>query len=180
MFDQLTAFPEIILRSSVVYLAILIGFRIAGKRHISQLSLVDFALVLLVSNAVQNAMVGNDTSLTGGLFAAATLICINLLLTRFVFKSNRFGKALQGEARLLIHNGIAIQHNLDIEEISQDELEESIREHGIETIAEVKVAVIELDGSISIVPFQSQGKPTSHRSTNVQKRRRSRRGLKPS
>jgi uncharacterized membrane protein YcaP (DUF421 family) len=180
MFDPINAFPEIILRSSIVYLAILIGFRLAGKRHISQLSLVDFALVLLVSNAVQNAMVGSDSSLTGGLVAAATLLIVNLILTRLVFKNQRVSRAIQGEARILIHNGVVIQHNLDLEEISEEEIEESVREHGIENISEVKIAVIELDGSISIVPFQSQGATVGHRSTTIQKRRRSRRGLKPS
>src|SRR3954468_13896337 len=77
-----TSLLEIVLRSAVVYLIILVGFRLAGKRHISQLSLLDFALILLVSNAVQNAMVGTDTSLLGGNIAAFTLIAINVVLTR--------------------------------------------------------------------------------------------------
>ena len=87
MFGDYHQFPEIILRSVVVYLVILIGFRIAGKRHISQLSLVDFALFLLISNAVQNAMVGSDTSLLGGVIAAASLLLTNLVLSKSIFKS---------------------------------------------------------------------------------------------
>jgi len=180
MFDSVSAFPEIILRSAVVYLMIIVGFRFAGKRHISQLSLIDFALILLVSNAVQNAMVGNDSSLTGGLVAALTLLIINIVLTRFVFKSNRLSRALQGEPRILILNGHTLEHNMDLEEISMNEIEESVREHGLENVEAVKIAVLELDGSISVVPFEASGKSTSHRSTNVQKRRRTRRGLKPS
>src|SRR5436190_12108040 len=95
----------IVLRSTVVYLVMLGGFRLAGKRHISQLSLLDFALILLVSNAVQNAMVGNDTSLTGGIVAAATLISLNVILTRLFFRDERMAHLLGGEPRLLVRNG---------------------------------------------------------------------------
>src|ERR1041385_6344894 len=90
---SLIGLAEIVARCAVVYLVILVGFRLAGKRHISQLSILDFALVLLVSNAVQNAMVGNDTTLVGGVLAALTLIAINVLLTRFLFKRERDRKS---------------------------------------------------------------------------------------
>ncbi|HZK76416.1 MAG TPA: hypothetical protein VFD13_05855 [Candidatus Kapabacteria bacterium] len=101
-FDSMVA---IVVRSTVVYLVILAGFRLAGKRHISQLSLVDFALILLVSNAVQNAMVGGDTSLLGGIVAATTLILINVLLTKFLFRETKLGRIITGEPRLLVRNG---------------------------------------------------------------------------
>jgi len=78
---HLPPYVEIILRSAIVYMAIFLALRIAGKRHLSQLSLLDFVLILLVSNAVQNAMVGNNTSLAGGLVAGVTLIFLNGLIT---------------------------------------------------------------------------------------------------
>src|SRR5438552_18957435 len=125
-FDSLIA---IVVRSAVVYLVILAGFRLAGKRHISQLSLVDFALILLVSNAVQNAMVGNDTTLVGGIVAASTLILINVILTRVLFRGTKFAKLVAGEPRLLVRNGRYVMSNLQHEEIRPEELEEQIREH---------------------------------------------------
>ena len=126
---------EIVLRSSVVYLFILLGFRLAGKRHISQLSLIDFALILLVSNAVQNAMVGTDTTLVGGIIAAGTLILINVILTKAVFGREGFAKLVSGEPRLLIRNGNYVMSNLAHESIRPEELEEQIREHGFNDIS---------------------------------------------
>src|SRR4051812_38534165 len=102
---------EIAIRSSIVYLVILIGFRLAGKRHISQLSILDFALVLLVSNAVQNAMVGNDTTVVGGVIAALTLLAINVILTRILFNRQGVAHLLSGEPRLLVRNGRFIMSN---------------------------------------------------------------------
>jgi uncharacterized membrane protein YcaP (DUF421 family) len=175
---------DIVVRSAVVYLFILIGFRIAGKRHISQLSLVDFALILLVSNAVQNAMVGNDSSLLGGMVAAGTLILINVVLTKFLFKDTKFGKFITGEPRLLVRNGRFVESNLAKEEIRPEELQEQIREHGFTDITEVKTCILEMDGSISVLPYNKDGKQESHSVHEhnipfVRRRHRTRRGLQP-
>src|SRR6187549_3987626 len=91
---------EIPLRSAVVYVLLLAGLRLAGKRHAGQLSPHDFVLILLVSNAVQNAMVGEDTTVHGGLIAAATLIVLNTLLSRFVLQHERVNRFLTGEPTL--------------------------------------------------------------------------------
>src|SRR3954447_22321417 len=91
----------LMLRSSTVYLCILAALRVAGKRSMGQLSPHDFVLILLVSNAVQNAMVGDDTTLHGGLIAAVTLIAINVVLTRFAFRHERLSHLLQGQPTLL-------------------------------------------------------------------------------
>ncbi|MEP7235470.1 MAG: YetF domain-containing protein [Ignavibacteriota bacterium] len=157
MLGDYNQFPEIILRSVVVYLIIIFAFRLAGKRHISQLSLVDFALILLISNAVQNAMVGNDTSLAGGLVAALSLLATNLLLTRFVFKSKGGRDLLVGEPRLLVRNSVVIESALNSEDLSEEDLTEAIREHGINSLKEVRTAILELDGSISIIPYPHKG-----------------------
>ena len=179
MFGPLSSLPEIILRSVVVYLTIIIAFRAVGKRHISQLSLVDFALVLLVSNAVQNAMVGNDSSLTGGIVAALTLILINVLLTKLVLKNEQISEVIQGEPALLVRNGRPSLPILMHENIRIEELEEAIREHGIASIEEVKAAILELDGSISVIPFTTDGSHVEHHLPPLSRRKRSRRGLKP-
>ena len=163
----------------MVYLVILVGFRLAGKRHISQLSILDFALVLLVSNAVQNAMVGNDTTLVGGVLAALTLIAINVLLTRFLFKRESIAKLLAGEPRLLVRNGRFVTSNLDHESIRPEEIEEQIREHGFGDVSEVRTAILEMDGSISVIPYDKEGKHIEHHLPFVRHRHRSRRGLRP-
>jgi uncharacterized membrane protein YcaP (DUF421 family) len=169
-----------VLRSSLVYLAILAALRIAGKRHVAQLSVVDFVLVLLVSNAVQNAMVGPDTSLAGGLVAALTLIFVNLLLTRLVIRDERLGAFLEGEPSLLVRNGKILENHLAREGIRRAELEAAIREHGFSSVKDCQVAILEIDGSISVVPFGVEVKgeihlPPLHRSH----RRAGRRGNRP-
>ena len=169
-----------VLRSSLVYPAILVALRIAGKRHVAQLSIVDFVLVLLVSNAVQNAMVGPDTSLAGGLAAAVTLIFVNLLLTRLVIRNERLGAFLEGEPTLLVRNGKILENHLAREGIRRAELEAAIREHGLSSEKECRVAILEIDGSISVVPFgvEVQGElrlpPLPHH-----RRRAGRRGNRP-
>ncbi len=170
---------EIVVRSTVVYLVILAGFRLAGKRHISQLSLVDFALILLVSNAVQNAMVGNDTSLLGGIVAACTLILINVILTKLLFRETKLGRFITGEPRLLVRNGQFVMSNCIKESIRTEELEEQIREHGFKDISEVQTAILEMDGSISILPYDKEGKHEEHKMPFIRRRHRTRRGLQP-
>ncbi len=159
MFDlgglHFSTLGNTILRSFLVYLAILAALRLAGKRHVGQLSLVDFVLVLLVSNAVQNAMVGSDTSLAGGLVAALTLITLNLLLTKLVLRSERLGSALEGQPSLLVRNGKIIEDHLIREGIRAAELEAAIREHGFEDASSCRTVIQEIDGSISVVPYES-------------------------
>jgi uncharacterized membrane protein YcaP (DUF421 family) len=175
MIGSLASLPEIILRSTVVYLALIIAFRVAGKRHISQLTIIDFTLVLLVSNAVQNAMVGTDSSLTGGIVAAITLILINVTLTKVIFKNENLGKIFKGVPTLLMSRGVTLPGNLAREDIRQDELEEAIREHGISDTRSVETAVLELDGSISIIAREKEGVHKLHILPPIQKRRRGRR-----
>jgi uncharacterized membrane protein YcaP (DUF421 family) len=119
-----------ILRSLAVYVAVVVALRFAGKRHMGQLSIADFVLILLVSNSVQNAMVGSDTSLAGGLVAAITLISVNLLLTRLTLNSRQLATAIEGEPTLLVRNGEVLDSHLKREGIRNEELEAVIREHG--------------------------------------------------
>ena len=169
---------RIALRSACVYLAVLGALRLVGKRHVAQLSLVDFVLVLLVSNAVQNAMVGSeDASVTGGLAAAFTLILINQALTRLLLRNSRLSSILEGEPTLLIRDGVVLENHLARECLRREELEEAIREHGIETVAGVKQAILEIDGSISILPVGAQHE---QRVPPLRRHRRSaRRGTRP-
>jgi uncharacterized membrane protein YcaP (DUF421 family) len=143
---------EILLRTAAVYLVILVGLRLAGKREIGQLTVFDLVVLLLISNAVQNAMVGPDTSLVGGLLAAVVLLLVNALVARLRYKSPRLRHWLEGTPTLLALHGEVISANLRREGIDEDILSAALREHGIVDISGVEMAVLETDGSISVVP----------------------------
>lgn len=142
---------NIIVRSLCVYLFMVAGIRIFGKNQLSQLNAGDVVLLLLISNAVQNAMVGENTSLEGGLIAAFVLFLANFLLKKLMFKNPKVKSFLESDPIILIKDGKVLAENLEKAEISMDELEESIREHGVETVAEVRLSVMEVDGNISVV-----------------------------
>jgi uncharacterized membrane protein YcaP (DUF421 family) len=138
-------------RTVVVYVFILVGFRISGKREVGQLAPFDFALILLIANAVQNAMVGPDSSLVGGLAAAAVLLTLNSALGQLAVHNRKIEKLLRGEARVLISRGHVYKTHLEREGLSHEELMQALRENGCGTIEECRLAVLEVDGTISVV-----------------------------
>ncbi|HEX3044338.1 MAG TPA: YetF domain-containing protein [Bacillota bacterium] len=142
---------QIVLSSAAVYLFIVIAIRLFGKKELSQLSIVDLVFILLISNAVQNAMVGGDNTLIGGLVAAGALFVVNYLFKFILYRFPRFGRFVQGEAVILIYKGKLQHGNLHKAKLTIDEINEAIREHGVGTIAEVDLAVLEIDGNISIL-----------------------------
>ena len=142
---------DIMIRSVSVYLFMLIAIRLSGKKEISQLSIVDLVLILLISNAVQNAMVGPDSSLVGGIVAAATLFVLNYLIKLLVYRFPKIGSIMEGEEVMLIYKGNVIEEALKKERISFKELESAVREHGVENYKEVDLAILELNGSISVI-----------------------------
>ncbi|MFI5250822.1 MAG: DUF421 domain-containing protein [Bacteroidota bacterium] len=146
---------NIVLRCTVVYIVILVGLRIVGKRHVGQLSILDFVLILLVSNAVQNAMVGDNTTLWGGIIAAGTLLLINYLFSLVFYRWGIAERFFEGTPTLLVHNGDIIKPHLAQEKITEEELERAIREHGIDSAREVKTAIMEADGTISVIGKQN-------------------------
>lgn len=141
----------VVLRTAVVYLAILLGLRLAGKREVGQMTPFDLVLLLLLSNAVQNAMVGSDSSLVGGLAAAAVLILLNVIVGRLSARSAGFRGIVKGHSRLLVNRGVVVQVNLDDEGITHDDLMQALREHGVATLEDVRLAVLEVDGTISVL-----------------------------
>ena len=153
---------EIVLRTVVVYLVILVGLRLSGKREIGQMTVFDLVVLLLISNAVQNAMVGPDTSLTGGILAAAVLLVANALLARVRVRWPRLKKWVEGSPTLLVLHGEVISDHLRREGLDQETLETALREHGIGELADVEMAVLEIDGSISVVPASSEMKRVKH------------------
>jgi len=170
------SFPnlDIVVRSAVVYIVVILGLRLLGKKHVAQLSIIDLVLILLLSNAVQNAMVGDDSSLVGGILAAATLLGLNFVFTFILYRFRLADKIFEGTPTLLVHNGQAILSHLAQEKITADELDRVIREHGVDGIKEVKTAVMEVDGTISVVPRAGKEKHIEtfkHHRTKFQQKR---------
>lgn len=144
---------EVTLRTAVVYIVVLVGVRLSGKREVGQMTPFDLTLLLLISNAVQNAMTGPDTSLLGGVVAASTLLLLNYLIAEVSGGNRRFRKFVQGQPSLLIHDGEVIMSHMAREHVSMDELNRALREHGIASSKDVALAVLEVDGSISCLKY---------------------------
>lgn len=144
---------NIALRTSVIYLVVLIGVRLSGKREVGQMTPFDLTLLLLLSNSVQNAMTGPDTSLLGGVIAASTLLILNYLVGNLSGANRRFRRIIQGQPSLLVHDGQVIESHMEKEHVSMDELKRAMREHGIATCHDVALAVLEVDGSISFLKY---------------------------
>jgi uncharacterized membrane protein YcaP (DUF421 family) len=142
---------DVVVRSCVVYFFMILALRFFGKKELSQLNTTDVILILLISNSVQNAMVGNNTSLAGGILAALVLFLINFIIKRLTYKFPKFGEILFEKPQILIHDGILDFDNLAKLCITNEELKEAMREHGVENFEEVKLAMLEVDGNISII-----------------------------
>jgi len=140
-------------RTAVIYLLVLIGVRLCGKREVGQMTPFDLVLLLLLSNSVQNAMTGPDTSLMGGIIAAITLFLMNMGIAEYAGVNRKFRKWVQGSPSLLIHNGTALLDHMAKEHITIDELERALREHGIRCVADVSLGVLEVDGSMSFLKY---------------------------
>ncbi len=153
---------EIVARTLIVYGLLLVALRLAGKREIGQMATFDLVVILLVSNAVQNAMVGSDVSVTGGLIAAGALIGANYGVATARERLVWLREAVEGTPTILVSNGRLIQQNMRREGIDEEDVQMAIREHGIDDVHEVRLAVLETDGSISVVQMDDsshKGRP---------------------
>ncbi|CEJ69220.1 DUF421 domain-containing protein [Chryseobacterium oranimense] len=153
---------DVVIRSLCVYLFMVIAIRLFGKNQLSQLNAGDVVLLLLISNAVQNAMVGQDTSLQGGLIAALVLFAANFILKRLMFSNRKFESFMEEDPVILIRDGKIDQTALNRVKITRDELEEAIREHGVEKIKDVKLSILEVDGNISVISEDETEKQTHY------------------
>jgi uncharacterized membrane protein YcaP (DUF421 family) len=153
---------ELVLRSLVIYLGLLIALRLFGKREVGQFTLYDLVLVLLVANAVQPAMTGPDTSLAGGLLIIGTLVLANMAIAS-LDRWNVFHRLFAPQPTVIIRDGHYLPDRLRREGVTEEECESAIREHGLEGVAAVRLGVLEPDGSISIVPMDVQVSRTRRR-----------------
>ncbi len=141
----------IALKSIAVYVFIIVAIRVFGKKEFAQLSIIDLVFILLISNSVQNAMVGADTSLEGGLVAAFSLFLMNYVFKKISLVSKGFSKAIEGEPIMLIYQGEVKLSGLEKAQISIDQLKAVVREHGVESVELVNLAMFEVDGNISVL-----------------------------
>jgi uncharacterized membrane protein YcaP (DUF421 family) len=144
---------EKILRTLVVYVFLLIGLRLGGKRELGMLNPFDLVVLLVLSNTLQNAIIGPDNSVFGGLFGAATLLAINYLVVRYLFTHPKLERYVEGSAVILIQEGKINRRNMRRELITDDELKSRARLQGIEDLASVKCARIEVGGALTFVPM---------------------------
>ena len=144
-------YVQIILKCIAVYFFVIIAIRIFGKKELAQLSVTDLVFILLISNSVQNAMVGENTTLKGGLVAAVSLFLVNYILKWILYRNKKVSELLQGKSVLLIYKGELQEHNLHKTEITQEEVEAAVREHGVADIDHVDLAILEVDGNISVI-----------------------------
>ncbi len=143
----------IVFRTLMIYLVILVGLRLSGKREVGQMAIFDLVMLLLIANAVQNAMVGPDTSLIGGILAAMVLLLVNATIARLRLRWPRLRSWIQGTPTLLVLHGQIIPEHMRREEMDEESLLAALREHGITDVKGVEMAVLEIDGSISVVPM---------------------------
>lgn len=153
---------DVVVRSLCVYLFMVIAIRLFGKNQLSQLNAGDVVLLLLISNAVQNAMVGENTSLQGGLIAALVLFIANFIVKRLMFSNRKFSSFLEDDPVVLVKDGKVDQEALNKVKITRDELDEAVREHGVDGIKKVKLSVLEVDGNISVISEDEENKQTHY------------------
>ncbi|MCH3967117.1 MAG: DUF421 domain-containing protein [Atopobiaceae bacterium] len=167
--EVLQGYLVIVASTAVVYLFVVIALKVFGKTEIAQLSVVDLVFIMLLGNAVQNAMVGSDTTLAGGLVAATTLFVMNLAFKQLLYYVPGFARLVSGGPITLVRDGVVNERNLKRSLLTHDELDESLREHGIEHVEDVDYAILETDGNISVMSKQFEA--TTSRSRRVPRRR---------
>ena len=146
---------EKVLRAAAVYLFLLIAFRVSGKRQVGQLTPFDLVVLLVISNIVQNAMIGNDNSLGGGLIGATTILVLNYVVVELTFRFKHLRRLVEARPTILIHDGRILHDNLRTERLTLDDLQAALRRAGVADASRVRFAVLEESGGVSVVPFAS-------------------------
>ena len=158
MFDHMFQLPlpilEKLIRPAIVYLALVVLLRIFGKRELAQLNPFDLVVLLSLSNTVQNAIIGDDNSITGGIIGAFGLLAVNWLVVRALFRSPRLTRMMEGRSTVLVHNGQVDRHALQRESLTREELLDVIHRQGVAGIAQVRRCELEPNGTFYVEPFE--------------------------
>ena len=142
-------------KTLIVYVVLVVGLRLLGKRELGQMSVYDLVLIVILGNAVQNAMINNDNTLGGGVVAAFVLLLANRLLNVLMVRSPKVERALVGEPVLIASNGRVLEGPMKEQGITLDQLDAALREHGYESLNGIHAVILEVDGTMSVVPRQA-------------------------
>jgi len=163
MFVLAVPILEKILRPIAVYAFLIISLRLSGKRELVQLNPFDLVVLLTLSNTVQNAIIGDDNTVTGGVIGATSLLVVNYLVVRFLYDHRKLDQLVEGRADVLIEDGKVKTRNLKRELITMSQLEAAARKQGFETISEVQQCVLEPGGTISFIGKKPGTEESRHR-----------------
>jgi uncharacterized membrane protein YcaP (DUF421 family) len=142
---------EKILRPIIVYIFLIVGLRLSGKRELAQLNPFDLVVLLTLSNTVQNAIIGDDNSVTGGIIGATSLLAINYLVVRFLYGHRKLEQIVEGDADILVEDGKVHEDKLKKELITPEELAAAARKQGFDTLADVRQCILEPGGTLTFV-----------------------------
>jgi uncharacterized membrane protein YcaP (DUF421 family) len=154
---------EKILRPVFVYIFLVAGLRLSGKRELAQLNPFDLVVLLTLSNTVQNAIIGDDNSVTGGILGATSLLVINYLVVRFLYAHEKLDHIVEGSPDLLIENGKINYQRLKKELISLEQLSAAARKQGLDDLSEVNRCVLEPGGTLTFVAAKPATEDVRHR-----------------
>lgn len=139
-------------KTTVVYFFLIAGLRVLGKRELGQMNIYDLVLIVVIGNAVQNAMMNNDNTLAGGLIAAVTLLILNRLFNALLRHNAHVERLMVGEPRMILNDGVPLESAMKSEGVTLEQLQAALREHGLEKLSDARMAILEVDGTISVVP----------------------------
>ena len=148
---------EKVLRAGAVYVFLLVAFRLCGKRQLGQLTAFDLVVLLLISNVLQNAMIGNDTSLGGGIMGAVTILLLNSVVAYVTFRFKRLDRVVEHSPTVLVRHGRIIRDNLRRERLGPRDLRAALRHHGVISLRDIRYAFLEEDGRVSVVTRRPAG-----------------------
>ena len=162
MFFLAVPILEKILRPICVYAFLIVGLRLSGKRELVQLNPFDLVVLLTLSNTVQNAIIGDDNTVTGGIIGATSLLVVNYLVVRFLYKHRELDQLIEGRADVLIEDGKVKTQHLKKELITMAQLEAAARKQGFDSLGDVQQCVLEPGGTISFIGKKPGSDETRH------------------
>jgi uncharacterized membrane protein YcaP (DUF421 family) len=160
LFSLGAPWPEKVIRAVAVYAFLLVAIRLFGRRELGSLTAFDLVVLLTLSNILQNAMIGEDSSLIGGILGAITLLSANFLLAYAVYRSRKVRHLVEGQPRVLIRDGVVLNDALGKELLSEQDLLSAVRREGLEGPHEVRLAFSEPNGMISVIPLPREQRPS--------------------
>jgi uncharacterized membrane protein YcaP (DUF421 family) len=163
MFVLTLPIAEKMLRPLVVYVFLIVGLRLAGKRELAQLNPFDLVVLLTLSNTVQNAIIGEDNSVTGGLIGATTLLAANYIVVRFLYNHENLDRIIEGDSDVLVENGVIQMDRLQNELITRNELEAAAHKQGFTSLDEIDKAIMDPGGTVSFFAKRPTTEDTRHR-----------------